>query len=275
MHGAPLETQTLPATTGLRLLDACSGLPIVDGLCCTLYRRRDRRPLGTAVVTAAGVHHWPELAPRWAASSSSPPQSAELAEVLVADRRERYLPLRLPWPLPGGADHLASVTLASAPQRQAPAGAASVHALLTYRSGLAAAWARVVITDDGGRMTVGMSDGQGRLTVHLPFPRPERRPAASPPDSPPAPPTIAATATLRVFHAPAVGDEAIAALPAGERAAPVPSLTAWAAQPEVRALARVGAADAFGPLRLALDRPSVPVTAGLPPNRSELRLSPL
>jgi hypothetical protein len=54
-----------------------------------------------------------------------------------------------------------------------------------------------------------------------------------------------------------------------------PLLPNWIAQPEVRALARIGAIDTLGPLRLEPDRPSVPVTEGLPANRSELRLAPL
>jgi len=69
--------------------------------------------------------------------------------------------------------------------------------------------------------------------------------------------------------------KAVAAAVAGSPGPTAPFLPGWSAQPEVRALARIGATDAFGPLRLEPDRPSVPVTDGLPPNRSELRLMPL
>ncbi|MEF8700378.1 MAG: hypothetical protein V5B33_13850 [Candidatus Accumulibacter sp. UW20] len=273
-----LETQTLPARSGLRFLDACSGQPIVEGLRCTLYRRRDGRLLASGVLTPAGVHHWPDLAAAWRSEFVSPPlpPSASDAEVLVDDRRNRYLPLRLLWAPEPAADSppIVNLTLASAPQRQPPSGAAVVHALLADADGIPAAWARVVATDRQSRSTVGMSDDGGRLTLYLPFPRPERRSASSPPDSPPASPTIAATISLRVFHDPRVASEARAA---ALRGAPLiaPRLCGWSAQAEVRALAHLGASDLYGPLRLQPDRPSVPVTAGLPPNRSELRLAPL
>jgi hypothetical protein len=42
MSGALLEQLMLPARPGLRFLDTYSGRAIVDGLRCTLYRRRDR-----------------------------------------------------------------------------------------------------------------------------------------------------------------------------------------------------------------------------------------
>ena len=108
-----------------------------------------------------------------------------------------------------------------------------------------------------------MSDAGGRLTLHLPFPRPERKLPKSPPEPVQS---VSATITLRLFHDPAVGSEALAA--------GAPWLPAWNTQPEVRALARTDAADAFGPLRLEPGRPGVPITEGLPPNRSELRLVP-
>ena len=57
MSGALLELLMLPARPGLRFLDAYSGQAIVDGLRCTLYRRRGRRVLGVDVVTPSGVHH--------------------------------------------------------------------------------------------------------------------------------------------------------------------------------------------------------------------------
>ncbi|MBP6708892.1 MAG: hypothetical protein KA223_07005, partial [Candidatus Accumulibacter sp.] len=92
---------------------------------------------------------------------------------------------------------------------------------------------------------------------------------------PPEAPTMGPTITLRMFHDPDIGAEALAAAAQGNPFLTAPLLPGWTAQPEVRALARLGATDPFGPLRLEPDRPSVPVTEGLPPNRSELRLTPL
>lgn len=287
MSARLLETLLLPADAGLRFLDACTRQPVTDGLRCTLYLRRGGRVLGLAVATPSGVHHWPNLAPRWrgglGSSLVSPPVSppapanAWLAEILVEDRLDRYLPLRLPWPAEpdAGSPQLSTMTLCSAPQRGAPSGAATVHALLADGAGAPAAWVRVLVTDAQSRTTVGMSDAAGRLTLHLPCPRPERRMTTSPPDSPPAAPGMGSAISLRVFHDPALGAEALAAAGQDGHLPVAPFLPGWSAQPEVRALARVGASDPCGPLRLEVDRPSVPVTEGLPPNRSELRLAPL
>ena len=165
MSGALLEQLMLPARPGLRFLDAYSGQAIVDGLRCTLYRRRDRRALGVGLVTPSGVHHWPELAAPWRrepASQPLPPQSSH-SELIVEDRFDRYLPLRLPWPPEPDGDSapITNVTLASAPQRSAPPGAATLHGLLTDEPGFPAAWVRVLATDAQSRTTVGMSDGGG------------------------------------------------------------------------------------------------------------------
>ena len=273
---APLDALILPAGAGLRFVDACSLLPIVDGLRCRLLRRRDGRLIGVAATTPSGVHHWPDLAAPWRQSSSAVPASppaASLADVLVEDLLERFLPLRLPWPATpaAGESALTRITLCSAPQRAAPAGCATIHALLADADGTPAAWARVIVSDSQARSTVGMSDAGGRLTLHLPFPRPERwlagSPPPSPPLSPPAPAAISASVSLRVFHAAALGIDALAS--------GAPCLPEWQSQPEVRALARVGASESFGPLRLFPDRPCVPVSEGLAAHRSELRLTPL
>ncbi|MCM8593849.1 hypothetical protein [Accumulibacter sp.] len=276
MSAVLVESLILPAGIGLRFLDAWSGTTIGDGLSCTLRRRRDGRLLGIARCTPSGIHHWPDLAPLWAERPVSPPQPGR-AEVIVEDRLTRYLPVRLPWPpetdRPG--EPIASLMLASAPGRPAPPGAATVFALLADDSGAPAGWARVLACDAQGRTTIGMSDAAGRLALHLPFPRPDRRQPASPPDSPPPPPGVSATITLRVFHDPAVASDALAAAQRQGLADGLPSLPDWSAQAEVRALARAGSSDALGPLRLEPDRPAVPVTEGLPSNRSELRLTPL
>ena len=68
MSDALLDKLLLPAQTGLRFLDAYSGRAIVDGLRCTLYRRRDRRALGVGVVTPSGVTTGPNSQPAGATS---------------------------------------------------------------------------------------------------------------------------------------------------------------------------------------------------------------
>ena len=264
MNARLLDTLAIPAGCGLRFVDAYAGQSIVDGLRCTLRRRRDRRLLGIGTPTPSGIHHWPELASPWRDPASSPPAAA-LAEVLIEDSQQRFLPLLLAWPPVPDTPYttLRTITLCSAPARRAPAGAATVHALLADGTGRPAAWARVLASDAQGHSTLGMSDAGGRLTLHLPFPRPERKAPSSPPEPVLA---VGTTITLRLFHDPAVGSEALAA--------GAPWLPDWNTQPEVRALARTDAADAFGPLRLEPGRPGVPLTEGLPPNRSELRLVP-
>lgn len=308
MSAVLLESLVLQATSGLRFIDAWSGQPIIDGLRCTLYRRSDGAVLAREATTPSGVHHWPDLPSPWNADHASPPSppSAVLAEVLVEDLLDRFLPMRLEWPPRHDRDDvpLVTCTLVSAPQRPAPPGAASIHALLVDAASQPAAWARVLATDAQGRSTQGGSDAAGRLSLHLPFPRPERRPPLSPPggpaSSPPEPPPApSAGVTLRVFHDPSVGVEAadtatklriiavgrLAAgrgssdgLPGATVAHPVtgaPLLSAWLAQTEVRALARIDATDVLGPVRLEPGRPAVASTQGLSPNRSELRLAPL
>ncbi|WP_085314789.1 hypothetical protein [Derxia lacustris] len=274
-----LETLLLKSAIGLRLLDAWSGQPVADGLDCALLRKRDGAVLAPTAVSSGGVQHWPALRWPWNAADAPPdapapaPAPQALAEILVTDRLDRFLPLRLDWPpapdQPGGA--LASATLLSAPQRLAPVGAASIAGLLTDAAGLPAAWARVLATDAAGRVTEGSADAAGRLALHLPFPRPERVAPASPP-LPWAPPT--APVTLRVFHSAAVATEAMQSRGAGTPPGGAPLAALWRAQPEVRALAHIATTDALGPLRLEPGRPAVPRTAGLPLNRSELRLLP-
>jgi len=301
-----LETLLLKAGLGLRFLDAWSGQPVPGGLRCALLRKRDGRVLAQCASTPSGVHHWPGLRAPWSAADLPPdasppsPPSPALAEILVEDSLNRFLALRLDWPpLPNAAgDSPVTVTLQSAPQRLAPPGPASVAGLLIGDSGLPAAWARLLVTDAAGRITEGMSDAAGCFALHLPFPRPDRRSAGSSPASPPDPVSVnpGASATLRVFHDASVGIDAAhsaatinaagpgtpasqtPAAPGSRVAMPpggAPLARLWRAQPEVRALARIASADSLGPLRLEPGRPAVPLTEGLSPNRSELRLAPL
>lgn len=263
---APQDLLRLPAGDALGFVDAATGETVTTGLSCTLVLRRGGRLLGRAQATRSGLHHWPELAERW---RDPAPAAPVFADVLVRDALERFLPLSLPWPLPaspvgqviGGAvfdgARLLRVSLLSAPGRAAPAGLASAYGLLTWQSsGTAAAWARVSFTDGEGRVYAGGCDAEGRLALHLPLPRPDR------PSLPPGP-----AARLRVFADPAL---ATAALALG-----APDVLAFAAQPEVLALANAGGDAAYAPPVFVPGEPLVLATQGLPPAHRELRLAPI
>jgi hypothetical protein len=252
-----LETVILAAGLGLRCRDAWSGQLVQEGLRCTLRRKRDGLLLARTATTPSGVHHWPALRAPW---DAAPPPAQ--AEVLIEDGFDRFLPLRLDWPPPPGVSGgaFASTTLLSAPQRAAPTGSAAVVGLLIGIDGHPAAWARLLVKDTAGRATEGMSDAAGRFAVHLPFPLPEKPAPGDPPSAIPG-----ALVTLRVFHAPAVGNAAGAA----------PLFHLWRAQAEVGVLANIAGPDLLGPLRVEPGRPVAPHTEGLPSNRSELRLAPL
>ncbi len=243
----------------LAFVDVATGMPILDGLSCRLVLRRDGRLLGQARVTPSGVHHWPDLPPRW--HEPAPVQ----ADVFVRDDQGRFLPLSLPWPLPAapagqvtgitvrGSARLLQVELLSAPGRLAPPGLASLHGLLIWQPDEGAVpWARVRFVDGAGHMIDGASDAHGRLTLHLPRPRPDK--AGSPPEP---------AAQLRVF----AGADMVG------RA--VPDVLGFAAQPEVRALASVGLDDAYVPPAFQAGEPLILATAGLPSVLRELRLKPL
>lgn len=257
----PLDELSLKAGNALSFVDGATGEPVVAGLRCSLVLRQGGLLLGRAVATPSGVHHWPELADRWLGVL---PPAPVLADVIVRDELERFLPLSLPWPLPAGASgqivgatvlgavRLLRVSLLSAPARPAPAGLASVHGLLLWQAdGKAAAWTRVSHVDGDGRAHEGASDAQGRLTLHLPRPRPDR------PGLPPAP-----AAQLHVFASPALA------------AAPLPDVLAFAAQPEVKALADVGGTDAYAPPAFVTGEPLILASLGLPAGQRELRLVP-
>ena len=253
----------LPASTGISFIDAATGQAVRDGLQCTLLRRRDGAALARASTTPSGVHHWPGLDSRWAAPD---PLLPALADLRVYDLFERFLPLSLAWPIPAaivatqiGGVRLAHVSLLSAPQRLAPPGFASVFAQLIWQdaAGLTspAAWARVMLTDLQGRVSLGSCDAQGCLAVHLPLARPQLDPLTK---------AAFAVVAVKLFLDPGLALSA--------RRLSAPDVLAWAAQTEVRALARADEATALNSLRLEVGRAAVPVTEGLLPRRSELRL---
>ena len=255
----------LPASAGLLFIDAATGQPLQDGLHCELLLRRNRASLGRAARSLSGVHHWPELDARW--RDALPPP---LADVRVTDALGRFLPLAVAWPLPAslggervGAQRLVRLPLMSAPARAAPPGLASVTALLVWHATQQpAAWARVMLTDAAGRISLGGCDAAGLLALHLALPRPQR-----PALNPPPPGVVTATVSLRVFFDPdlATATERLAA----------PDALAFSNQPEVRALARADPTSVLDSLRLEVGHPAVPITAGLVPALSELRLVPL
>ena len=255
----PLDELSLQAGDALAFVDGATGEAITSGLRCSLVLRRDGKLLGRSRATPSGVHHWPDLADRWRQPSPV------LADVFVSDELERFLPLSLPWPLPAapagqivavtahGAARLLRVNLLSAPGRPAPQGLASLYGQLTWQVDDApVAWARVSYLDGAGHAHDGASDAQGRLALHLPRPRPDK--AGSPAE--PAP-------QLRVFANTAL---------AGSR---VPDVLAFAAQPEVRALASETTAGTYVPPKFTSGEPLVLATQDLPPLRRELRLEPI
>lgn len=261
----PRDDLVLAAGDALLFVDAASGEVITTGLRCRLLLRRGGKLLGWALTTAGGAHHWPELAGRWRDADPAP----VLADVVVQDELRRFQPLALPWPLPAapagqvlgvtalGGARLLRVSLLSAPGRQAPPGMASVYGLLRWQAdGAPAAWARVSYLSGDGRVVDGACDDEGRLALHLPRPRPDR------PGSPPGP-----AAQLRVFADPALAQQS-ALLGA-------PDVLAFAAQPEVRALADTGAATAYAPPVFVTGEPLILASLGLPPTQRELRLAPI
>lgn len=261
----PLDELLLPAGDALAFVDSATGEAVISGLHCSLVLRRGGKLLGRSVASASGVHHWPDLAERW----REPIPAPVFADVVVRDEQGRFQPLSLPWPLPttpvgqiiggsvfGGA-RLLQVSLLSAPARRAPPGMASVYGLLAWQAdGQPAAWARVSLTDGDGRVHEGACDAEGRLSLHLAAPRPNR------PGSPPSP-----AAQLHVFAAPALAG---ASLGLG-----APDVLAFAAQPEVLALANAAASGAYAPPVFVTGEPLILATLGLPPAHRELRLAPI
>ena len=251
-----LERPRLPVGEALVFVDLASGDHITTGLRCSLVQRGGGRLLGRSVVTPSGLHVWPDLPARWRR-----PAEAVCADVLVRDELQRFQPLSLPWPLPSrpvgqllsdrvlGGMRMMRVGLLSAPTRRPPPGVCSVYGLLSWQSdGEPAAWARVCLTDDEGRVHEGASDAEGRLALHLS----RSRPGSS------------AAAALRVYADPAFG---AACMGLG-----APDVLAFADQPQVLALADVAGQAAFVPGALAAHEPLVLATRGLPPAHRELRL---
>ncbi|RTL46568.1 MAG: hypothetical protein EKK53_03680 [Burkholderiales bacterium] len=259
----PQEGLLLPAGPGLAFIDSATGQPVVDGLRLSLLLRRGGRLLGRAVASASGAWHWPDLDDRWRQAAPGDPV---LADVVVRDLLDRFLPLSLPWPLPAipagqitavtvlGSARLLQVSLLSAPGRRAPPGMVSVFGqLVGQASGQPVAWARIRFTDTDSRVHEGSTDAEGRLALHLAGPRPQR-PAA------PAP-------QLSVFSAPALGT---ASLGLG-----APDVLAFASQPAAVALADAGGATPYAPPVFNPGEPLILATLGLPATQRELRLAGL
>lgn len=262
----PLDELLLPAGDALTFVDTATGTPVHDGLRCSLVLRSGGRLLGRAVVTPSGLHHWPDLPQRW---RSPDPVAPAQADIVVRDEQERFQPLSLPWPLPStpigqiiggavfGGSRLLRVSLLSAPGRRAPPGMASVYGLLAWQAtGQPAAWARVRLTDGDGRVHEGASDAEGRLSLHLARPRPNRV------GSPPSP-----AAELLVFADPAMG---AASLGLG-----APDVLAFAGQPAALALASIAGSAPYLPPVFTVGEPLILATLGLPPAHRELRLAPI
>ncbi len=261
MSAVLLDEVIVPASNGLRFVDAATGQPVQDGLRCSLLRRRDHGLIASAQTTPAGVHHWPAIDAHWRDRPQPVPPAQALADVRVDDLFGRFLPLTVAWPLPPalgaslyGSVQLGQIGLLSTPQRPAPPGFASVFAQLVWQAdGTPAAWARVTLTNLQGRVYEGCCDAQGRLALHLPLARPQHDPATQ---------STFASVAMKVFFDPTLAAKAPQA----------PDALAWRLQTEVRALARADEATALDTLHLEVGRPAAPVTEGLLPRRSELRL---
>jgi hypothetical protein len=251
-----LERSRLPVGEALVFVDLASGDLITTGLRCSLVQRGGGRLLGRSVVTPSGLHVWPDLTERW----RRPPEGV-CADVLVRDELQRFQPLSLPWPLPArpvgqilsdrvlGGMRMMRLGLLSAPTRRPPPGFCSIYGLLSWQGdGGPAAWARVCLTDDEGRLHEGASDAEGRLALHLSRSRPGS----------------AAAATLQIF-----ADSALGAASIGLGA---PDVLAFADQPAVVALADVAGPTAYVPGPLAAHEPLILASQGLPPAHRELRL---
>lgn len=251
-----LERPRLPVGEALVFVDLASGDLITTGLRCSLVQRGGGRLLGRSVVTPSGLHVWPDLPERWRRA----PEGV-CADVLVRDELQRFQPLSLPWPLPPrpvgqiigdrvlGGLRLMRVGLLSAPTRRPPPGVCSVYGLLTWQGdGEPAAWARVCLTDEDGRVYEGASDAEGRLALHLSRSRQGG----------------AGAATLQVFADPALG---VASMGLG-----APDVLSFADQPAVVALADVEGQAACVPGAIAAHEPLILATQGLPPAHRELRL---
>lgn len=270
MISVSLEKLALPAGRGLQCFDAGTREAITEGLRCTVLSRASGVVFARSVAGPSGIHHFPTAQ---AGSLEPAPGSAAPTplEVLIEHAGGAYLPLRLPWPPPtevvSGA-RLCRVDLYSAPQRQAPPGAASVFASLVDEFALPAAWARVVVESNGLRAT-GMSNARGQLALHLPFPRPERTF-----HSPPAPPETSAPhamAALTLFYDEAVSIEANEAARVLPGRASVPRRAEFLSQPQVAAQAAVAGSGELTSIRLDMGQPCVLRTVG----RSDLRLLPV
>lgn len=259
----PQDSLVLPAGPALAFIDGATGQPVENGLRLSLLLRRGGRLLGRAAVSAAGAWHWPDLDDRW---RNAAPGDPVLADVVVRDTQDRFLPLTLPWPLPAvptgqivsvtviGGARLLQVSLLSAPGRRVPPGMVSLFGhLVGQASGQPIAWARIRFTDTDSRVHEGSTDAEGRLALHLAAPRPQRPGAPAP--------------QLAVFADAALGTASIGL--------GAPDVLAFAGQPAAVALADAGAATPYAPPVFNPGEPLILATLGLPPTQRELRLAGL
>lgn len=269
MNDVVMERLSLPASIGVAFVDVYDGAAI-RGLRCTLLDAASGRVFAGSAQTPSGFHHFPSVRPDRLSTLRS-------VEVLVEDERGDFLPLRVAWPPPvtlsSSGARVCRVELSTAPGRRSPAGAASLFATVCDQGGAPAAWARLTLETSDGQVTSGMSDAEGRLAIHLPFPRPERpprdprSPLGPPPDS--IPPH--ALVTLTAFFDPAVSVEANATAARLPGRVQAPRQAAWLAAPRVVARADSVSPTPLTTVRFDLGQASVPRTAG----RSELLLSPV
>lgn len=272
MTDALLETIVCAGGPGLQCVDAFDGR-VVHGVACTLLERKSGNVLARSVSSPSGVAHWPDMPQR--VRTAAEPSKLGL-EVLVEEASGALLPLRVKWPLPTNATErgtaLCRLPLHSAPKRATPSSATSVYATL-LAGDAPAAWARVVVSDAAGRQTAGMSDARGVLALHLPVPRPRRENSGGEDES--DTPRLRYVVEWTLAHSTVVAveaEQAAGVMPGRLRA---PLLSAWSLQPEVFAQRQSGSSVRITTLEFPDAAPIVVKTAGLGPQRSELKLLPV
>lgn len=172
VHSAPL---------GVRCWDATLDRPVTDGLVV-----RATPATGGATTTArrssSGVYGFASLPTTRPAErrpvDAFPAPTTYLVD--IADRRGRFLPMRVELPVPSVFPQPEPVVLFSAPDRPRPDGFGAVRASLRIedtsipaasgRRERAAAWAMVTV-DVGGVEHVGLAGRSGEAVVFVPFDR--------------------------------------------------------------------------------------------------------